>query len=51
MLEDITPDSLSETMYISPNYLSKVFKEVTKDSPINYLIQIRLNRLRSVITE
>lgn len=42
--QDITLDSLAETMYISPNYLSKVFKEVTKDSPINYLIQIRLNR-------
>ena len=28
-------------MYLSPVYISKIFKEETGESPINYLIKIR----------
>ncbi|MGL4343977.1 MAG: AraC family transcriptional regulator [Cellulosilyticaceae bacterium] len=43
-MEDITLDTLSKMMFISPTYISKIFKEETGTSPINYLIQIRLEK-------
>ncbi|MBC1234617.1 helix-turn-helix domain-containing protein [Listeria booriae] len=48
--EDVTLSSLSQTMYISPTYISKVFKEETGESPINYLIKIRLSRAHDLLT-
>ena len=47
--EDISLDRLSDLMYISSTYISKVFKEETGDSPINYLIKIRLNRAKLLL--
>lgn len=47
--EDISLETLSEAMYISATYLSKVFKEETGNSPINYLITIRLNRAKQLL--
>ena len=31
-------------MYLSPVYISKIFKEETGESPIRYLIKIRLEK-------
>ncbi|HIY58041.1 MAG TPA: AraC family transcriptional regulator [Candidatus Tetragenococcus pullicola] len=42
--QDISIEQLATTHFISPTYLSKIFKEVTGVSPINYLIQIRLEK-------
>lgn len=36
-------------MYLSPVYISKLFKEETGDSPINYLIKIRLEKAKEVL--
>ncbi|MBP1041999.1 helix-turn-helix transcriptional regulator [Vagococcus sp. BWB3-3] len=47
--EEISLDTLSDTMYISSTYISKVFKEETGDSPINYLIKLRLNRAKQLL--
>lgn len=47
--EVISLDTLSDTMYISSTYISKVFKEETGDSPINYLIKVRLNRAKQLL--
>lgn len=47
--EDISLEILAETLYISPTYISKVFKEETGDSPINYLIKVRLNRAKQLL--
>ncbi|AIS58603.1 AraC family transcriptional regulator [Listeria ivanovii] len=47
--EDVSLSSLSQTMYISPAYISKVFKEETGESPINYLIKIRLTRAEELL--
>ncbi|WP_312729295.1 helix-turn-helix transcriptional regulator, partial [Enterococcus sp.] len=33
----------------SPTYLSKIFKEATGVSPINYLIEIRLKRAKDML--
>lgn len=35
---------ISENTYLSPIYVSKVFKETTGESPINYLIRVRLSK-------
>lgn len=36
-------------MYLSPVYISKIFKEETGESPINYLIKIRLEKARDIL--
>ena len=36
-------------MYLSPVYISKIFKEKTGDSPINYLIRIRLEKAKEML--
>lgn len=42
--QEITIEQLATTHFVSPTYLSKIFKEVTGVSPINYLILIRLQQ-------
>lgn len=41
-MRDISLDIIAKNMYLSPVYISKIFKEETGDSPINYLIKLRL---------
>ena len=36
-------------MYLSPVYISKIFKEIMGDSPINYLIKIRLSKAKELL--
>lgn len=47
--EDIKLETLAEMLYISPTHLSKIFRENTGISPINYLIQIRLKRAKELL--
>ncbi len=42
--QDISLNDLSNQLYISPTYLSKIFKEITGQTPISYLIQIRIDK-------
>lgn len=49
--EEISLDKLSKNTYLSPVYLSKIFKEETGDSPINYLINIRLDKAKELLEE
>lgn len=49
--KEISLDSISKNMYLSPVYISKVFKEEMKDSPINYLIKIRLAKAKKLLSE
>ena len=42
-------DDIASNMYLSPIYISKLFKEQTGDSPINYLISIRLKKAASLL--
>ena len=41
-MNEISLEKLSKNMYLSSIYISKIFKEETGDSPINYLIKLRL---------
>lgn len=47
--EDISLEILSDKLYISSTYISKVFKQETGDSPINYLIKVQLNRAKQLL--
>ena len=47
--EEVSLSSLSQTLYISPTYISRVFTEETGESPINYLIKLRLNRAKELM--
>lgn len=48
-MNDISLDKISKNMYLSPVYISKLFKEETGDSPINYLIKIRLDKATIIL--
>ena len=45
----ISLDQIAGNMYLSPVYISKMFKEKTGDSPINYLIRIRLEKAKEML--
>lgn len=47
----ISLDQIAHNMYLSPVYISKIFKEETGESPINYLIKIRLERAREILED
>ncbi|MGL4522579.1 MAG: AraC family transcriptional regulator [Bacilli bacterium] len=47
--KEITLEQLAEMLYVSPTHLSKIFKEATGVSPINYLIQVRLKHARELL--
>lgn len=47
--EKISLDQISKNMYLSPFYISKIFKEETGETPINYLIKIRLEKARDLL--
>ncbi len=46
----ISLDQIATNMYLSPVYISKIFKEKTGDSPINYLIRIRLEKAKELLS-
>jgi AraC-like DNA-binding protein len=48
-MNEISLESISRNMYLSPVYISKVFKEETGDSPINYLIKTRLSKAKEIL--
>ena len=47
----ITLDNLTRNSYLSSVYISKVFKEMTGETPIQYLIKHRMNMARELIGE
>ena len=49
--EEISLDKMAKTTYLSPVYISKIFKEETGYSPINYLINIRLQKAKQLLEE
>ncbi len=47
----ISLDQIAHNMYLSPVYVSKIFKEETGESPINYLIRIRLDKAKGILEQ
>ncbi len=50
-MKQISLETISKSIYLSPAYISKVFKEEIGESPINYLIKIRLSKARELLLE
>ena len=48
-MHQISLDTISKNIYMSPAYISKVFKEEMGESPINYLIKVRLAKARELL--
>lgn len=44
--EKISLDQIAANMYLSSFYISKIFKSETGDTPINYLISLRMQKAR-----
>ncbi|NLK27172.1 MAG: helix-turn-helix transcriptional regulator [Clostridiales bacterium] len=49
--QKISLEQIAHNMYLSPVYISKLFKEETGESPINYLIRIRLERASKILLQ
>lgn len=47
--EKISLEQIAENMYLSTFYISKLFKSETGDTPINYLIQLRLEKAKEIL--
>lgn len=47
--EKVSLDQIAENMYLSPFYISKIFKSETGDTPIRHLINIRLEKARDLL--
>jgi len=50
-MRQISLETISKSIYLSPAYISKVFKEETGETPINYLIKVRLSKAREMLLE
>lgn len=50
-MQNISLDKIAKNMYLSPVYISRIFKEETGESPINYLIKVRLSRAKELLEE
>lgn len=48
---NISLDKIARNMYLSPVYVSRIFKEETGDSPINYLIKLRLAKAHGLLRD
>lgn len=47
--EKISLDQIAENMYLSPYYVSRIFKSETGSAPIRHLINIRLEKARELL--
>ena len=48
--EKISLDQIAENMYLSPFYISKIFKSETGDTPIRHLINSRLEKAKELLS-
>ncbi|MDO4294378.1 MAG: AraC family transcriptional regulator [Eubacteriales bacterium] len=49
--QKISLDQIACNMYLSPFYVSRIFKAETGDTPIHFLIDIRLSKARKLLLE
>ncbi|GKX64792.1 AraC family transcriptional regulator [Inconstantimicrobium mannanitabidum] len=48
-MDNISLDNIAKNMYLSSVYISKIFKDKTGESPINYLINLRLEKAKDLL--
>lgn len=51
LAEEISLQEIAESFGISESYLSKIFKKHMRESPINYLLRIRIERAKQYIKD
>lgn len=49
--EKISLDQIADNMYLSSYYISKLFKSETGDTPINYLISLRMKKAKEMLDD
>lgn len=49
--EKISLDQVAKNMYLSPFYISKLFKSETGDTPINHLIRVRMEKAKLLLEQ
>lgn len=49
--QKISLDQIATNMYLSSYYISKLFKSETGDTPINYLISLRMRKAREIMDQ
>ncbi|CAN7718764.1 response regulator transcription factor [Paenibacillus sp. LjRoot56] len=49
--KDITMDELAGQLFISKNYLNQLFKKVTGETFMNYVIRVRLEKAKALLLE
>lgn len=49
--DKISLDQIAENMYLSPFYISRIFKSETGDTPIRHLINIRLEKAKELLEQ
>ena len=47
--EKISLDQIARNMYLSPFYISRLFKNEVGDTPINYLIRLRMKEAEQLL--
>ena len=47
--KDLTLEKIAHYLYVTPTYISKIFKEETGDTPINYLINVRMSQAKRLL--
>jgi len=48
---DISLGDISKFVFLSPSYFTRAFKEETSMSPINYLLKVRIERAKELLTD
>lgn len=49
--EDITLNKMSDILYVHPTYLCKLFKEKTGENFIDYLIRVRVEKAKQLLSD
>lgn len=50
-MENISLNSIAEHFFINPSYLSQLFKKKTKDTFLNYLTDVRIEKSKKLLLE
>lgn len=50
-MKKISVEEIARYTYLSTTYVTKIYKEITGDTPINYLIRLRMDKAREILSE
>ena len=50
-MKKISVEEIARYTYLSTTYVTKIYKEITGDTPINYLISLRMDKAKEILEE